>query len=155
MSKWANQKTGFTILCKLFTRAVSRMSTVLARAGSSPGHESANLGPSALRDEEADHRIRHCTPGFTDEQHHGRLEGVDLGSRTGLRTRKMKVYTHSDRLCRHLPERHRAGRFAGRRPWHWRRPPWALRRWRNTAYCLMSASGSGRSARTRERETLN
>ena len=48
----------------------------------SPGHESANLGPSALCNEESDNRVCDCTPGFTNEQHHGRLEGVDLQSRT-------------------------------------------------------------------------
>lgn len=55
----------------------------LVWAGGSPGHESANLGPSALCNEEANNRVGHCTPGFTYEQHHGRLEGVDLQSRTG------------------------------------------------------------------------
>lgn len=51
-------------------------------ARNSPGHESANLGPSALCNEKTDNRVSHCTPGFTSEQHHGGLEGVDLQSRT-------------------------------------------------------------------------
>lgn len=45
---------------------------------SSPGHESANLGPSALCNEETDNRVSHCAPGFTDEEHHGGLKGVNL-----------------------------------------------------------------------------
>lgn len=44
-----------------------------------------------------------------------------------------------------LPERLRAGRFAGRRLWRWRPPPLARRRWRNTTYCIVATSGSSRS----------
>lgn len=51
----------------------------------SPGHESSNPGPFAFCDEETDHRIGHSTPDFTDEQHHGGLEGVNLWSATGTR----------------------------------------------------------------------
>ena len=52
-------------------------------AGSSPWHKSANLGPPALCNAEANNRIGHCSPDFTCEQHHGGLEGIDLQSKTG------------------------------------------------------------------------
>lgn len=64
-----------------------------------PRHESANLGPSALCDEEPDNRVGHCTPGFTDEQHHGGLEGCDLhsGDRLDLNI-CVPIYPHRDTL---------------------------------------------------------
>lgn len=43
-----------------------------------PGHESPNLGPSTLCNEEANDRVSHCTPGFTDEEYHGGLNSIDL-----------------------------------------------------------------------------
>lgn len=51
-----------------------------------PRHESADLGPSGLGNEEAHNRVGHGAPGFTDEQHHGGLEGVDLRGTTTTHT---------------------------------------------------------------------
>lgn len=51
-------------------------------------------------------------------------------------------------LLNTLPERCRAGRSAGRRPWRWQPPPWALRRWRNTACCITSTCGPAQSVKT-------
>lgn len=68
-------------------------------AGSSPGHESANLGPSTLRNEESDNGVCHCPPGFTNEQHHGGLEGVDLQSGTGT---GWSLKKHARRKVSHL-----------------------------------------------------
>lgn len=61
---------------------------------SSPGHESANLGPSAFCNEETHNRVGHCTPSFTDEQHHGGLEGVNLWSaaRTDFPTELQTIF---------------------------------------------------------------
>lgn len=132
---------------------------------SSPGHESANLGPSALHNEESNNRVCYCTPNFANEEHHGGLEGVDLQSRTetdlNLKTlagpNYFFIYTRSYTLSPtfpSLPGRHQAGRFAGRRLWHWQPPPWVRHQWQNTTYCITTASGSRRSVKkkvTRER----
>ncbi len=123
-------------------------------AGSSPGHESANPGPSALCNEETNNRVGHCAPGFTDEQNHGGLEGIDLQSRAetnwslkhtqAQNSLSFTLYLSSNTL----PERCRAGRFAERRPWRWQPPPWERHRWRNTAYCIMTTCGPAPSVKT-------
>lgn len=43
-----------------------------------PGHESPNLGPFTLCNEEANNRVSDSTPGFTDEENHGGLNSIDL-----------------------------------------------------------------------------
>lgn len=121
----------------------------------SPGHESSNPGPFAFCDEETDHRIGHSTPDFTDEQHHGGLEGVNLRSATGTRWNSqahISIPAHFFHLWKslpvRLPEQRRAGRFAGRILWRWQPLPWARRRWQNTICCIATTSGSGRSGQT-------
>lgn len=131
---------------------------VIEWTGVSPGHESANLGPSALCNEKSDNGVSHCTPGFTNEQHHGGLDSVDLERWEGNKDKSkyieriQKIHMFSLLLScltsAALPERCRAGRFAGRRPWRWRPPPWALRRWRSTACCIATTSGPARSVET-------
>lgn len=60
-----------------------------------PRHESANLGPSALCNEEPNNGVGHCAPGFTDEQHHGGLEGCDLHNRDRLELNTCApIYSH-------------------------------------------------------------
>lgn len=54
----------------------------------SPGHQSADLGPSALCNEETNDGVGHGAPGFTDEQHHGGLDSVDLEREEGDNTQK-------------------------------------------------------------------
>lgn len=49
-----------------------------------PRHESPNLGPSALCNEEANDGVSDCTPGFTDEEYHGGLNSVDLQRGTAI-----------------------------------------------------------------------
>jgi len=44
----------------------------------SPWHESSNLCPFTLSNEESHNGVSHCPPSLTDEQHHGGLERVNL-----------------------------------------------------------------------------
>lgn len=56
----------------------------------SPGHQAADLSPSALCNEETNDRVGHSAPGFTNEQNHGGLDSIDL-ERKGNNNRETKL----------------------------------------------------------------
>lgn len=122
-----------------------------------PGHESPNLGPSTFCNEEANNGVSHCTPGFTDEEYHGGLNGINLQRGTAkalllLTAREHLSNTSLSLSLDALPGQHRAGRFAERKPWHWQPPPSARRRWQSRVCCIVTVSYPARSVRMRVAE---